>query len=371
MSITIKLKRGTQTVIDSYTGSAGELVYDTTNNSLRVHDGSKIGGHQICNITTLDNRYLALNGTAVKAISDSDGNNIASTYAKKSECSQHSVGEEWHSFTGHIPPGGIPYCGQEVTRETYADLWNWANQQGLVKTEQQWQSLNTSQNGNVAFYSDGNGSTTFRMPKLVGYIKGTDSTNSAGSYIKEGLPDIQGQIGVPVHDYHSNTASGAFRGTNFQAYIGYRSGSLGEVTTQNTYGYYFNASLSNSIYGNSGHVTPETSIIIFGVYAFGSITTTGSTTTDAIATGLARIESSYLPLSGGRMTGNIVCDDIKGLMWYMPNGTRYHLRPYGPTNVWQLTRLVGSTEYGVFTSFADGDVQIECNNGTNTCVLHG
>ncbi|MGN1208776.1 MAG: hypothetical protein ACI4SV_00635, partial [Duodenibacillus sp.] len=73
----------------------------------------------------------------------------------------HAVGDEWHSFTGQIPAGGVPYCGQEVTRETYADLWEYAQNNGLVKTEEEWQALDASQNGNVPFYSDGDGSTTF------------------------------------------------------------------------------------------------------------------------------------------------------------------------------------------------------------------
>ena len=58
MSITIKLKRGTQTAIDSYTGTAGELVYDTTNNALRIHNGSTVGGITIPNKATIDNTYL-------------------------------------------------------------------------------------------------------------------------------------------------------------------------------------------------------------------------------------------------------------------------------------------------------------------------
>lgn len=75
----------------------------------------------------------------------------------------HSVGEEWCSFTGTVPVGGVRYAGQMVTRETYADLWAYVQAQGLVKTEAEWQTLSAS--GDVPYYSDGDGSTTFRMPK--------------------------------------------------------------------------------------------------------------------------------------------------------------------------------------------------------------
>lgn len=44
---TIQLYRGTEAQNDAYTGSAGELTMDTTNNKLRLHDGSTAGGHEI------------------------------------------------------------------------------------------------------------------------------------------------------------------------------------------------------------------------------------------------------------------------------------------------------------------------------------
>ena len=62
MGITIKLKRGTSASCNSYTGSAGELVYDTTNNILRLHNGTKAGGYQLWNSDTIDGRYLKLTG---------------------------------------------------------------------------------------------------------------------------------------------------------------------------------------------------------------------------------------------------------------------------------------------------------------------
>lgn len=44
---TIQIYRGTTTQNDAYTGSAGELTMDTTNNQLRLHDGTTAGGHII------------------------------------------------------------------------------------------------------------------------------------------------------------------------------------------------------------------------------------------------------------------------------------------------------------------------------------
>lgn len=46
MAIQLQVRRGTATQHNTFTGAAGELTLDTTNNSLRIHDGSSAGGHE-------------------------------------------------------------------------------------------------------------------------------------------------------------------------------------------------------------------------------------------------------------------------------------------------------------------------------------
>ena len=46
-SVTVQFRRGTGTQNDAFTGSIGELSINTTNNSIRVHDGSTAGGHEV------------------------------------------------------------------------------------------------------------------------------------------------------------------------------------------------------------------------------------------------------------------------------------------------------------------------------------
>lgn len=257
---------------------------------------------------------------AESAVRDGAGNTIADTYIKtvnnkapsdgNVDVPARNVGDEWHSFTGKIPAGGVPYCGQTVARATYADLWNYVQAQGLVKTESEWQSLNTSRNGNVPYYSSGDGSTTFRMPKIVGYIKGAASTDGVGAYTVEGLPNITGTIKRESNDYYqlggeitnstdyTTILSGAFNGSTYGTSYGI--GDSNDVSIRQLSKIDFDASKSNTIYGNSSHVTPETITILFGVYAYGELTVTGSTTTDALATGLAtletRMENALLPV---------------------------------------------------------------------------
>jgi len=47
MTRTIQILRGTEAQNDAFTGAIGELTMDTTNNEIRIHDGSTAGGHKI------------------------------------------------------------------------------------------------------------------------------------------------------------------------------------------------------------------------------------------------------------------------------------------------------------------------------------
>lgn len=47
MAVQIQLRRGTATESDSFTGAIGEVTVDTTNKTLRVHDGATVGGYKV------------------------------------------------------------------------------------------------------------------------------------------------------------------------------------------------------------------------------------------------------------------------------------------------------------------------------------
>lgn len=54
MAARVKLRRGTAVQHQTFTGAVAEITVDTTNNSIRVHDGATAGGHQLLK-TTLAN----------------------------------------------------------------------------------------------------------------------------------------------------------------------------------------------------------------------------------------------------------------------------------------------------------------------------
>lgn len=197
-----------------------------------------------------------------------------------------AVGETWISIDGTIPAGGIPFCGQEVNRTLWADLFEWATAKGKIKTDAEWQAHADANGGNCPFYSYGDGSTTFRMPCVKAYLKGSGTIEEAGGYTAEGLPNITGGTGYNVGtDGVRTPLSGAFyEGAAEKTIVGAGRSANGHIM--------FDASRSNPIYGGSAHVPPETYGVLIGVYAVGIATNLGSADVSDVMSAVAAAEES-------------------------------------------------------------------------------
>ena len=217
------------------------------------------------------------------------------------------VGHEYFSVNPNIPQGSLPLFGGEYSRETYSALWTWVQaQSGYLISEADWQTASTANNGNVPFYSSGDGSTTFRVPSLKCWIKGANGTvTEVGSYLEAGLPNITGYLGIRNSSYNNGVLvqrrSGAFYSGGTVVVSTTDSWSQSD-TDANLTQENFDASRSNSIYGNSATVQPESIVGMWLVKAYGTIEDTGTIDEqqyidDRIAT--------RLPLTGGTMTGAI------------------------------------------------------------------
>ena len=130
-------------------------------------------------------------------------------------------------FAANANPSGCLICsGAAVSRTTYARLFN------VIGTT----------------YGSGDGSTTFNLPDLIGrYIEGH---TTAGIYIEAGLPNIEGTLFLNGGGDLGITM-GAFWQYTDQAGKSHEAGS-GDATPTIK----FDASRSNSIYGNSVTVQP-------------------------------------------------------------------------------------------------------------------
>lgn len=196
----------------------------------------------------------------------------------------HSLGDTWISFDSSVPAGGVPFCGQTVTRAMYQDLLDWATAQGKVKSETEWQSIASANGGNCPYYSSGDGSTNFRMPAVLGYFKGAASASEGGTYKAEGLPDHK----------HFLTATGSDGYTHYGATKIYSVGTGGWSYVDQAKDKIGNASEDNSIYGSSSHVTPETYTVLVGVYA-GTYSNEGSIDVAGLQTTVAALETRPNP----------------------------------------------------------------------------
>lgn len=132
-----------------------------------------------------------------------------------------------------MPYGYLLCNGAAVSRTTYAKLFN------VIGTA----------------YGSGDGSTTFNLPNIEGrFVEG----GTVGEYKSAGLPNIEGSFGFWVENnagLWARISDGAFYTAGDWGYRVLNTPLDGEAPNPGWIG--MNASLSNSIYGNSNTVQPN------------------------------------------------------------------------------------------------------------------
>ena len=185
-----------------------------------------------------------------------------------------------------IPPdGSIQLNGSTYNRELYSDLWALIREKNWYKPESEWQQIASANGGYCPWYSDGDGSTTFRTPKFAPYQKLALASGDAGKYYEAGLPNIIGSF-INVQNTDKNVATGAFDDNSLV--FGY---SVGGGINVYSGGITFYASRSNPIYGNSTTVQPESNDWIVCVVAFGTATNVGSVDVANVMSAVSQVQS--------------------------------------------------------------------------------
>lgn len=84
-----------------------------------------------------------------------------------SKATELPVGFEYYVPYSELDSGQLIRDGQIVSRSVYKDLWDFVQKHpSLLLTEEQWQAELSANEGVVNnYYSSGDGSTTFRLPK--------------------------------------------------------------------------------------------------------------------------------------------------------------------------------------------------------------
>lgn len=173
--------------------------------------------------------------------------------------------------------------GVSYSRATYSALWAYVQTKpSLLVTETEWQAKYEETGGKfVPYFSEGDGSTTFRTPLLCAYATGSADNSKIGTFTEAGLPNITGFFNS---DGYSTKMGGAFK-----HYYGGITGASGDGDG----GYIdFDASRSSAIYGNSDTVTPDTMNGVWVIKAFGLIVNADNTDVSNLVSGVNRIENT-------------------------------------------------------------------------------
>lgn len=174
---------------------------------------------------------------------------------------------------GTVPADSIICNGATYSRALYKDFFDYITTQGWVKTEAEWQEIAERDNGFCPFYSEGDGSTNFRTPKFATYQQIAMEVAQATTYHQAGLPNITGRSDL----------GGIYNAASFRGAIATEKGT-GDATGATHYQtgsdqkvkLTFDASNSNSIYGRSSTVQPESHEWVMCVVAYGIATNVGS-----------------------------------------------------------------------------------------------
>lgn len=185
------------------------------------------------------------------------------------------VGFEYYVPYSELDSGQLIRDGQIVSRSVYKDLWDFVQKHpSLLLTEEQWQAELSDNEGIVNnYYSSGDGSTTFRLPKAgvielpVITAEGLNkfSTDSFKSHNHENITEpISGKILNPIY-WNTTDNGGILNNANI------KSQNSGYLTP------YFASLLGTNITNVGGTETkPKTITKLAVVQAFGRVINTGT-----------------------------------------------------------------------------------------------
>lgn len=127
--------------------------------------------------------------------------------------------EDYVSYT-ELDPGQLIRNGQLVSREIYSDLWNFVQSKpSMLLTEEEWQANLTANEGLACnYYSAGDGSTNFRLPKASVIVLPDPNPENINKYSTGTQRNITGSIGeIFAPDPSFTEAANHIRKINFDA----------------------------------------------------------------------------------------------------------------------------------------------------------
>ena len=294
----IQLYRGTTAQNDAFTGSAGELSFDTTTNQVRVHDGTTVGGHIIGSgggyhpnlfdwkwadhelndvqwlradtfswqsgavyqaafndlfndiyistswrATGYANVYTASPTPEVGDTVYSDSacttsvGTVTSYDSGNNQMSYNSVTWDYNS-NSYVTPASETVAG--YTGHSGKKIVSWQDESNVASIY--------SATGVAWYYIIDIANKRFKLPRTQFGVTGLRDT--VGKYVEAGLPNISGEAQVE-RQRDNDYVTGAFTVTGTTVVHTDRASAGGSAASLG-----FDASLSNSIYGNASTVQP-------------------------------------------------------------------------------------------------------------------
>lgn len=221
---------------------------------------------------------------------------------------------------GTVPADSIICNGVTYSRALYKDFFDYITTQGWVKTEAEWQSIATRDNGFCPFYSSGDGSTNFRTPKFAPYQQIAMGVATATAYHQAGLPNSEGQFKLGNPAYYGDCFTSGMCTKSEEESVD-KWGGLNDGAWR--HGRAFKVSLKdgNPIYGRSSTVQPESHEWVMCVVAYGVATNVGSvdiqnvmSAVNAVQANLTQIESDIAQIP--QPSAYVTQTWVSGTQWY-------------------------------------------------------
>lgn len=181
------------------------------------------------------------------------------------------VGFEDYVFYTELDPGQLIRNGQLVSREIYSDLWNFVQSKlSILLTEEEWQANLTANEGLACnYYSAGDGSTNFRLPKASVIVLPDPNPENINKYSTDIQRNITGSIGE-IFAPHPPLTTGAFtEEASRQIHV------INDTADTHIWKINFDASRSVGAEHTGSEVKPKSITKLPIVYAFGRIVNAG------------------------------------------------------------------------------------------------
>jgi hypothetical protein len=182
------------------------------------------------------------------------------------------VGFEYYVPYSELDSGQLIRDGQIVSRSVYKDLWDFVQKHpSLLLTEEQWQAELSANEGVVNnYYSSGDGSTTFRLPKAGVIELPVITAENINKFSTDTQRNITGSIRELFAPEPPNT-SGAFTET-----VSRHIHVINDSGANHIWKIDFDASRSVETEHTGSEVKPKTITKLAVVQAFGRVINTGT-----------------------------------------------------------------------------------------------